>query len=433
VVLDARSAAPISITIDRPGLRDKVVAAGYSRFTPDSALFTGILGDTFDRILIGQVGDPLPRQEMVADISGMWTIPDANGDVTRSTITYNLAWFDYGQLPHGFTRNVVDSELARVDTTYRAQQNGKRATKVWTAREPELGVAVGQGLPFRLPLERIEYHNVDNLQWSGGFEQWSFVKKLVHTEAVQTGGIVSHQAGQSYEESWNTAVSGPGFAGDIDWAARFDDTLFFNIPMYSDAGLDHYGSAETTSGSTILYQNGVKAGETQTPGVGQFAVTPDPAAYRLETRSTRDVGISAYSTQISCVWTFTSVHPPAPDPKGPGKGKGGNALPLMSIRFAPPNLNSHNEIGPGLSIVPVTVQRPQNAPEATVSLLDIDISLDDGQTWRPAQVTRDLGAATATVLIDHPSTARYVSLRGRAMDSAGGTVEETVVRAYGIR
>ena len=55
LALDARIAGPIAIGFDRPGVRDRVVAAGYSRFTPDATLFTGILGDTFDRILIGQV------------------------------------------------------------------------------------------------------------------------------------------------------------------------------------------------------------------------------------------------------------------------------------------------------------------------------------------------------------------------------------------
>lgn len=435
LTLDARSAAPIAIGFDRPGVRDRVVAAGYSRFTPDSALFTGVLGDTFDRILIGQVGDPVDRHELVADISGMWTIPDANGDVTRSTVTYNLAWFNYGSLPTGFTRHIIDNELAAVDTTYRAQQNGKRATTVWASREPELGISVGQGFAFLLPLRRTEFHNVDNLEWSASFEQWSFVKKLVHTELVQTGGIASHQAGQRYTDSWNSAVFGPGFAGTTDWAFRVGDTLLFSVPMYSDSSIDHYGSSEATSGSTTLYQNGTKIGDTSIPGFGQFPVTPDLATYRLETQSTRDVSVSAYSRTISSTWTFTSVHPPEPDPgpRGFDKGKGGNALPLMGVRFAPPNLNLNNEDPVGSVAVPVTVQRPANAPEATIAELSVEVSLDDGVTWQPVPVTRAPDSASGTVLIEHPGNARYVSLRARAADSLGSTVEQTIVRAYGIR
>jgi subtilisin family serine protease len=435
VVLDARTAAPISISFDRRGVRDRAVAASYSRFTPESLLVSGVLGDTFDRIQMGQVGDPLPRNELISDISGMWAIPDANGDVSRSPVTYNLAWFDYGTVPTGFTRHIVDDQLAMVDSTYRAQQNGKHATKVWVAREREQGIAVGEGLPFVLPLRRNEFHNVDNLEWSTGFEQWSFVKKSVHTETVQNGGLVDQQPGQHYTESWNGVTVGPGFSGDQDWAIRLADTLAFNIPMFSDSSLNHFGSSEITSGSTVLYQNGVKVGDTANPGFGQFDVTPNLASYRVETQATRSVDISAYSRTISCVWTFTSVHPPDSDP-GPrtlDKGKGGNALPLLAVRFSPTNVSLNNEVPPGLALVPVTVQRPANAPDGTVTGLSVDVSLDDGVTWQPAEVTRDPGSSSGFVRIAHPSTARYVSLRARATDSTGSAVEETIVRAYGIR
>ena len=46
---------------------------------------------------------------------------------------------------------------------------------------------------------------------------------------------------------------------------------------------------------------------------------------------------------------------------------------------------------------------------------------------------RSPAASTATVLVDHPRSASYVSLRARAVDSSGNTAEQTVIRAYGIR
>jgi hypothetical protein len=271
------------------------------------------------------------------------------------------------------------------------------------------------------------------LAWSAELQQWAFVRKLVHTETILTGGTVGHQAGQSYVEDWNSAVFGPGFAGESEWASRFDDTLAVNIPMYSDAALDHTGVSEVDSGITVLYREGVKVGETKLPGQGQFQVPPELAAYRLETQARR-TDVSEFSSRISCVWTFTSVHPPDPDPdpKEP-KDKGGNALPLMSVRFAPQNLNLRNEIRPGTANVPVTVQKPNGAPEATVTGLTVDVSFNDGRTWQPAQVTREPDSGTATVRIDHPRSAAFVSLRARAVDSTGNTAEQTIIRAYGIR
>lgn len=422
VVLDARSARPVQVRFDRPNVVPKAVAVAYNRSTPHTALSTGVLGDTFDRIGIGQVGDPVP--ELVAGIGGVWAVPDANGDVLRSTVTYNLAWFDYGAVPTGFTRHIVDRDLAQVRATYRAQADRKRATKVWIAREPVAEVSNGFGFGFRLPLERTEFHNVDGLRWSAELQQWSLVKKQVHTETVLTGGPVDHEAGRPVAEDWNSAVFGPSFPADGEFAARFDDVLAFNLPLFSDAGLDRAGLSEVDAGTTVLYRDGVKVGETAQPGVGQFDVPAEPADYRLEVKTSRS-DVSDFSTQVSCVWTFTSARPET-------RGKGGAPLPLLAIRYAPPNLNPHNTTRADTLAIPITVQQPPSEQETTITTLTVDASFDDGRTWRPAPVTLN-GPTTATVTVTHPGGARYVSLRANATDSAGNTVTQTIIRAYGSR
>jgi hypothetical protein len=370
---------------------------------------------------MGQVGAPVPDEEMITSLGGVWAVPDADGDVTRSAVSYNLAWFSYGAVPTGFTRRIVDRDLAEVRVTYRAQADRKRGTKVWVAREPRAGVSNGFGFGFRLPLNRTEFHNVDGLQWSGELQQWAYVDKQVHTETVVTGGPVDHEPGGSYVEDWNSAVFGPGFTADGEFASRFGDLLALNLPMYGDAGLDRFGMSEVDSGSTVLYRDGVKVGETTQPGLGQFDVPPEPASYRLEVRSRRS-GVSDLSTSMSCVWTFTSAH--AED--SGQKGKGGQGLPLLAVRFAPPGLSSHNVVNAHTVRVPVAVQRPYNAPEATVTALSVEASFDDGRTWRQVPVTEDSAEIT------HPRGARYVSLRAHATDSLGNTVTQTVIRAYGV-
>jgi hypothetical protein len=422
VVLDARSARPISVTFDRRNVQPRAVAVAYSRFGPDSELTTGVLGDTFDRIAVGQVGAPVPDEEMITSLGGVWAVPDPNGDVLRSTVTYNLAWFDYGVVPTGFTRHIVDRDLAEVHATYRAQADRKRGTKVWIAREPRAGATNGFGFGFRLPLTRTEFHNVDDLRWSGELQQWSMRNKQVHTETVLTGGEVDQAPGQVAEETWNSAVFGPGFTSDGEFAARYGDTLALNLPLYADAGLDRAGLSEVDSGTTVLYRDGVKVSETAAPGVGQFDVPPEPAAYRLEVDSRRS-DVSSFSTRISCVWTFTSVHPPE-DPEG--KGKGGTGLSLLAIRFAPPNLNARNAVQDDTLRIPIAVQQPFNAPETTLTALSVEASFNDGRTWQPVPATLDDPSVTVT----HPHGTRYVSLRAHATDSAGNTVTQTIIRAY---
>ena len=428
VVLDARSARPVSVTFDRPNVVPKAVAVAYSRFTPHSVLSTGVLGDTFDRIGIGQVGDPVPDEELVASLGGVWAVPDAHGDVLRSTVSYNLAWFGYGGVPTGFTRHVVDRDLAEVHATYRAQADRKRGTKVWIAGEPRFDVSNGFGFGFRLPLERTEFHNVDGLRWSAELQQWSLVKNQVHTETVLTGGPVDDEAGRVTTEEWNSAVFGPGFTSDGDFATRSGDLLALNLPLFADAGLDRSGLSEVDSGTTVLYRDGVKVGETAQPGVGQFEVPAQPAGYRLEVQARRS-GVSELSTLVSCAWTFTSARPPDPAPK---KGKGGVGLPLLAVRFAPPDLDPHNAVTADSIRIPITVQRPYNAPETTLTGLSVEASFDDGRTWQPLEVTPDQPAG-GSATITHPRGARYVSLRAHATDSAGNTVTQTVIRAYRSR
>jgi subtilase family protein len=422
VVLDARSARPVSVSFDRARVAPQAVAVAYSRVTPESQISTGVLGDTFDRIGMGQVGPPVPDEEMITSLGGVWAVPDAQGDVTRSAVSYNLSWFAYGAVPTGFTRHIVDRGLARVRTTYRAPADRKRGTKLWIAREPRAGVTNGFGFGFRLPLTRTEFHNADGLRWSGELQQWAYVDKQVHTETVVTGGPVEHEPGRSYVEDWNSAVFGPGFTADGEFASRFGDLLALNLPLYADAGLDRFGESEVDYGGTVLYRDGVRVGETAQPGLGQFDVPPAPASYRLEVRARRS-GVSDLSTSVSCVWTFTSAHV---EDSG-RKGKGGEGLPLLAVRFAPPDLSPRNVVTARTVRVPVTVQRPYNAPEATVTALSVDASFDDGRTWRQVPVTQD-----GSVEITHPRGARYVSLRAHATDSSGNTVTQTVIRAYGV-
>ncbi|GAB3472620.1 S8 family peptidase [Actinophytocola sediminis] len=426
VVLDARAARPVSVTFDREDVVPAAVAVAYSRNLPHGLLNTGVLGDTFDRIGIGQVGAPAPEEELVASIGGVWAVPDRRGELLESTLAYHLSWFEYDSVPTGFARHVVDADLAEVPTTYRAQANRKLGTKMWLAREPRTGVANGFGFGFRLPLARTEFHNVDGLEWSGELQQWSMVRGQVHTETVLTGGPVDHQPGKHPTDAWNAAVFGPGYTAADPVAIRSGDVLSFTLPMFADAGLDRSGVSEVESAATALYRDGVLVGRTEQPGAGSFEVPAEPADYRLVATATRD-DVSTLSTSVSSEWTFTSVRPPEDR-----KGKGGTGLPLLAVRYAPPGLDLDNAVDARSIRIPVTVEWPAEAPAATLAALTVEASFDDGRSWRPLAVTID-GPAAATAEITHPAGRRHVSLRANATDSGGNTVTQTILRAYRSR
>jgi hypothetical protein len=63
-----------------------------------------------------------------------------------------------------------------------------------------------------------------------------------------------------------------------------------------------------------------------------------------------------------------------------------------------------------------------------VSAATVEVSEDDGGTWRPARVTGHDGHFMATFT----AGTGLVSLRVHARDRAGGAIDETVLRAYDV-
>jgi hypothetical protein len=61
----------------------------------------------------------------------------------------------------------------------------------------------------------------------------------------------------------------------------------------------------------------------------------------------------------------------------------------------------------------------------------VQVSYDDGATWRPVPV---LGTGLErTALVFHPRGDGFVSLRASAVDSNGNAVEQTIIHAYALK
>ncbi|WP_460793057.1 hypothetical protein, partial [Micromonospora sonneratiae] len=103
-------------------------------------------------------------------------------------------------------------------------------------------------------------------------------------------------------------------------------------------------------------------------------------------------------------------------------------LPAMVVRYAP-RLDVTNAAPAGRVFdIPVTVLHQPGAPATRVRSLTVEVSYDDGTTWQKAKV-RSTGRGWVAG-VKHPGQPGYVSLRAKAVDSAGNTVTQSVVRAY---
>jgi len=183
-------------------------------------------------------------------------------------------------------------------------------------------------------------------------------------------------------------------------------------PLYGD-GAGRAGYSSIAAGQITLDRNGVRAASVAEL-TGEFEVPPEPADYRLEMTAERS-GPATLSTRVSVAWTFRSEHV---------TGDAAARLPLSTVRFAP-KVDEENAAPGGQTVtIPVSVVAQPDSAAGANSTLTVEVSYDDGVTWASAPVSA--GQATVT----HPARDGYVSLRATAVDSAGNTVTQTVIRAY---
>ncbi|UBU13780.1 molybdopterin-binding protein [Nonomuraea gerenzanensis] len=119
------------------------------------------------------------------------------------------------------------------------------------------------------------------------------------------------------------------------------------------------------------------------------------------------------TTRNTAAWTFRSEHTEDDSP-----------LPVSVVRFSPA-LDARNTAPSGEAYrIPVRVERQRGSAADEVRDLTVEVSFDDGATWRPAPVRK------GRVTVDHPAAEGFASLRVKAVDTSGNSVEQTVIRAY---
>jgi subtilisin family serine protease len=243
-----------------------------------------------------------------------------------------------------------------------------------------------------------------------------------------TDSITIHpslRAGHPARIDWNKAPVGPSFADrpgifvsftPRPWALRQGGALDVILPLYGDAAGNPRVAFRT--GTISLYRNGTLVGTEPSLVQARFAVPDAAANYRL-TASGPQVSNADRRLwpAVSAAWTFRS-----------SAAAEGKQLPLLSVRFDPA-LDLRNRAPGGRPFTfPAYVDR-QDAGQVPARALSVQVSYDDGTTWRPAKVVR--AGDHWAVTVNHPA-AGFVSLRASATDAAGNTVEQTVLRGYEI-
>ncbi len=331
------------------------------------------------------------------------------GEPGGTPYVYNIQWSQHGRIPTELMPRIRDRELATVYTHLSAISPDRMVGKLNPIKR------------FTAPVRLTEYYT-PGVAWYGEWDQFGADPEW--PDLAMFSEPRTFRLGRPTTERWFAAVFGPAFSAGQTWVGRRENTITVDVPTYVDQAPDHYGGGAVDTARTTLYRNGQKIGETDQSGSGFFDVPADPATYRLEVESARS--ISDLSGRISSAWTFRSEHVVAPDPKAPAL-----PLPFMAVRFAP-ELDDNNRAPSGCRFsFPVYVQQQAGARYGALTSISLQVSYDDGATWTPARLTGD--GLRRTAHVEHPRGRDFVSLKASATDSAGNSVEQTIIHAYALR
>lgn len=232
--------------------------------------------------------------------------------------------------------------------------------------------------------------------------------------------------GTSVVRHWNRAVFTPGF-DTVDAPASYRSTrtgdkmnIFAAPYVDSTTGRTGYPMSGERKSRIALYRDGVLVAEKPDMFQSLFEGLPEAeATYRAELSMQLDPKLFPLSTKTNTEWTFRSA-----------ATKETEALPLMNVRIAP-NVDANNAAKVNqLLVIPVTLRRNPGSAPAKVTDVGIEVSFDDGASWReiPVYPGNDIWYGLEANQVSNS----YASLRVTATDEAGNKVQQTVLHAYRV-
>jgi hypothetical protein len=244
--------------------------------------------------------------------------------------------------------------------------------------------------------------------------------------AVSMAGVHAYRPGERAANDFFGPVVRPRDGAGFIPSQRFDGFLTFNMQPWSDGGAGHAGYL--TFGSDSLLMKVYAGGEllATSEGFAQVSLFPVPAetiTYTVDLEASRDPAAYPLSTRTHTVWRVVSLPVASPfDIDG---------MPVLQLDYRVDADLAGNVRGGRQSIGLLASHPPGVRGGGRVVEATLEVSYDDGATWRPATLTpAPAGGWTASFTAPGQG---HVSLRATARDDAGNSISQEVIRAYGLR
>ncbi|MDX2551721.1 S8 family serine peptidase [Streptomyces stelliscabiei] len=331
-----------------------------------------------------------------------------------SPYVYNLLAAQSGAISADQTYDLDHSNTVKRKARYHGATAGEiGADALYTFRPWQL-FGVESSHYMRLGTERDEYYYVDpdTRTWHTVYPNWETLRgQWSPLRTFDKAGTVERT------ENWLRQVIRPGTSEEYGLPQRTGDKLTMSVTELNDSAPGHYGYIDgtDTTGKGRLYADGKLVGDSLLGGYGVFDVPAAEASYRFELDVQRRAAWAEYSTSTHTEWTFASAHTTTE-----------TALPLLTVGIVPKGLDLLNRAKSGQELK-VDLPVADQLGSVKARSLEAWVSYDDGTSWKEVKVKS--GKARFTPAED----AESVSLRVRATDRDGNGIDQTVLRAFGLK
>ncbi|WP_329269737.1 S8 family peptidase [Streptomyces sp. NBC_01451] len=330
--------------------------------------------------------------------------------------------------PYVYNVLVAQSGSISADQTYSLDKSNtvKRHARYYGATAGEMGAdalytfrpwqlfGIESSVYTQLGTERDEYYYVDpdTRTWHVVYPNWNtFRGQWSPLRTFDKAGT------EKTTENWLRQVIRPGTSEEYGLSERTGDKLTMSVAELTDSTPGHYGYIDGTDSTAKgkLYADGQLVGNSVLGGYGVFDVPAAKASYRFELDVQRRAEWARYSTSTHTEWTFASAHTDA-----------GTALPVLTVGIAPKGLDLLNR-AEHKGELEVALPVANQLGSVRASSLKAWVSYDDGTSWKEVKVSGGTARFKAV------KGAGSVSLRVRAADKDGNRIDQTVLRAFGLK
>ncbi|MGW0582185.1 S8 family serine peptidase, partial [Streptomyces sp. NPDC002920] len=336
------------------------------------------------------------------------------GGTPVSPYVYNVLVAQSGTISANQNYSMDKSNTVKRKARYYGATAGEiGADALYTFRPWQL-FGIESSVYTQLGTERDEYYYVDPdtrtwhvvyPNWNTFRGQWSPLRTFTEPGTDPT------------TENWLRQVVRPGTSEEYGLSERTGDKLTLSVAELTDSTPGHYGYIDGTDNTAKgkLYADGKLVGDSTFGGYGVFDVSADKASYRFDLDVQRRAAWAKYSTSTHTEWTFASAHTGT-----------STALPILTVGIAPKDLDLLNRAKRGKELkVDLPVANQLGSVKA--SGLKAWVSYDDGTSWKEVKVKSGKARFTPA------KGAESVSLRVRATDRDGNAIDQTVLRAFGLK